>query len=260
MRGHREHLDAWVAPIPTLFVTLVLSSMLIVLWKPIWHSHVSWIPISSLCSHWHCAWHWIIQLKRLQPLWLVEWQLRLLTRIYDIDRKQSSKTPESRGMVVELPPWVKVALPVTRWSIRPVGTRILDPTLLSPDVVDDLSQDSILVCELGRCARSHGPPQQKDVNCLVWGEPNSLATDTDLAQGFMHTICPFWYLFDYRKWLFFRYKRTAPIIFAPIFFFRSAILSSWPSSWSLPILIYLVGTRLTTNKIVLHHRKNCGRK
>ena len=196
MRGHREHLDAWVAPIPTLFVTLVLSSMLIVLWKPIWHSHVSWIPISSLCSHWHCAWHWIIQLKRLQPLWLVEWQLRLLTRIYDIDRKQSSKTPESRGMVVELPPWVKVALPVTRWSIRPVGTRILDPTLLSPDVVDDLSQDSILVCELGRCARSHGPPQQKDVNCLVWGEPNSFShwprPSTRIYAHYLSILIPFW--------------------------------------------------------------------
>jgi len=35
MRGHRERLDALVAPIPTPFATLMLSAMLVALQNPI---------------------------------------------------------------------------------------------------------------------------------------------------------------------------------------------------------------------------------
>ena len=35
MRGHRERLDAWVAPTPTLFATLALASMLVALQMPL---------------------------------------------------------------------------------------------------------------------------------------------------------------------------------------------------------------------------------
>jgi len=95
--------------------------------------------------------------------------------------------------------------------------------------------------------------EMESIPLLDYKNPTTLGQRGPLWQGFMHTISAFWYLFHYRKWLFFRYKRTAPIIFAPIFFFQSAVLSSWPSSWSLPILIFPVETRLTTSRIVLQH-------
>jgi len=61
---------------------LVLASMLVALWKPIWHSRASWLPMSPLCSHWHCSRHWIMPLKRLQPLRLVECVPKVLTMEY----------------------------------------------------------------------------------------------------------------------------------------------------------------------------------
>jgi len=60
-------------------------------------------------------------------------------------------------------------------SIGPMETRVLGPTLFSPDVADGFRRDAIFACELGRCARSLGPPQQKNVNSLIRGEPDSFS-------------------------------------------------------------------------------------
>jgi len=59
-------------------------------------------------------------------------------------------------------------------SIGPVGTRVLGPTLFSPDVADCFRRDSILACELGRRARSLGLAQEKDMDSLVRGKPDSV--------------------------------------------------------------------------------------
>ena len=51
MRGHRERLDALVALIPTPFATLVPALMLVALWKLVWHSRASWLPMFwRVCS------------------------------------------------------------------------------------------------------------------------------------------------------------------------------------------------------------------
>jgi len=65
-------------------------------------------------------------------------------------------------------------------SIGPVGTRVLGPTLFSPDIADCFRRNSILACELGRCTRSLGLLQERDVNSLVRSESDS----------FCHCACP----------------------------------------------------------------------
>jgi len=59
--------------------------------------------------------------------------------------------------------------------IGPMETRVLGPTLFSPDVADGFRRDAIFACKLGRCARSLGPPQQKNVNSLIRGKPDSFS-------------------------------------------------------------------------------------
>jgi len=82
MRGHREHLDVFVASFASF-------SLLFALPKPIWRSHASWIPMSPQHSHRH--WGFLKRLQRwylghlgqhsllgLQWWYLWEWQLHSL--------------------------------------------------------------------------------------------------------------------------------------------------------------------------------------
>ena len=56
-----------------------------------------------------------------------------------------------------------------------------------------------------------------------------------IPQGFVYSICPNWYLFDKRKRFFLLLQKDCPDYFRTHVYFLSAILSAWPSSWSLPI-------------------------